>query len=86
MFIAQDRKKEPAYGADLLRFWVASSEYWRDMALGPTVLAQASEAMRKLRNSARFILGNIGDVKSRENFDRVDRRDMGIVSVYLCVG
>ncbi len=42
--VLQNKKTEPAYGADVLRFWAASVEYWRDMALGPTVLAQSAEA------------------------------------------
>ncbi|KAG1830047.1 tRNA synthetases class I-domain-containing protein [Suillus subalutaceus] len=35
----KDKKKEPAYGADVLRLWVATVEYWRDTSIGPTVLA-----------------------------------------------
>ncbi|KAI0053136.1 isoleucyl-tRNA synthetase [Auriscalpium vulgare] len=56
----KDKKKEPAYGADVLRLWAATVEYWRDMSLGPKILAQTAESLRKIRNSARFILGNIG--------------------------
>ncbi|KAG2104415.1 tRNA synthetases class I-domain-containing protein [Suillus discolor] len=62
----KDKKKEPAYGADVLRLWVATVEYWRDMSIGPTVLAQCAESMRKIRNSARFILGNIGTTIQRK--------------------
>ncbi|TDL24631.1 isoleucyl-tRNA synthetase [Rickenella mellea] len=80
----QNKDKEPAYGADVLRFWVASCDYWRDMSLGPTVLAQAAEAVRKLRNSARFILGNIGDVDARTDFRRVeDLSEMSIADRYV---
>ena len=35
----QDEKEEPAYGADILRLRVATVEYWRDMSIGPTILA-----------------------------------------------
>lgn len=76
---SQDKKKEPAYGADVLRFWASSVEFWRDAPLGPTVLAQAAEALRKIRNSARFILGNIGDEESRKDLVRVEVKDMSIV-------
>lgn len=67
------------YGADVLRLWVATVEYWRDMSIGPTVLAQAAESMRKIRNSARFMLGNIGDVEGRSKIERVPRSEMGLV-------
>ena len=61
LMIFQNLKKEPAYGADVLRLWVASVEYWRDVSVGPKVLAQTAESLRKVRNSARFMLGTIGD-------------------------
>ncbi|KIY61706.1 isoleucyl-tRNA synthetase [Cylindrobasidium torrendii FP15055 ss-10] len=58
----KDLKKEPAYGADVLRLWVASVEYWRDASIGPKILAQAGESLRKVRNSARFMLGSVGEL------------------------
>lgn len=51
--------KKPAYGADVLRFWCASSDYTRDVVIGPTSIKTASDSLRKLRNVARFILGNL---------------------------
>ncbi|KAI5121814.1 hypothetical protein M0805_009806 [Coniferiporia weirii] len=79
----KDKKKEPAYGTDVLRFWAASVEFWRDAALGPTVLAQAAESLRKIRNTARFILGNIGDEDSRRDLLRVDAKDMSVADRYV---
>lgn len=55
-------------------------DYWSDMSIGPTVLNQAAESLRKIRNSARFILGNIGDEEGQRQFERVGRDKMGIVS------
>ncbi len=49
------------YGADILRLWVASSDYQVDVRISPDILSQLSEAYRKIRNTARFILGNLGD-------------------------
>jgi len=49
------------YGADILRLWVASVDYKTDMRISSDILKQLSEAYRKIRNTARFILGNIGD-------------------------
>ncbi|KAF8067764.1 tRNA synthetases class I-domain-containing protein [Lyophyllum atratum] len=79
----KDKKKDPAYGADVLRLWAATVEYWRDMSIGPTVLAQANESMRKIRNSARFMLGNIGDEETRRQLERVPREEMGLAERYV---
>jgi isoleucyl-tRNA synthetase len=76
---AQDTKKEPVYGADVLRFWAGTVDYWNDTFLGPVVLAQAAEAVRKIRNTARFILGNIGSVEARARMGPVHPADMGLV-------
>ena len=76
----QDKKKQPVYGADTLRLWAATVEYWRDMSISPKILEQASESLRKIRNSARFILGNIGDVDTRADFERVPKGKLGLVS------
>ena len=84
--LAQDKKNEPAYGADVLRIWAATVEYWRDMSIGPTILAQAAESLRKLRNSARFILGNIGTTEHRQDFMRVEQKDLGLVGSFIWLG
>ncbi|MCX7923238.1 MAG: isoleucine--tRNA ligase [Clostridia bacterium] len=49
------------YGADILRLWVASSDYTTDIRISKDILKQLSEVYRKIRNTARFILGNIND-------------------------
>ena len=49
------------YGADILRLWVASSDYHADIRISKEILKQLSEGYRKIRNTARFILGNLGD-------------------------
>ncbi len=49
------------YGADVLRLWVASINYTDDVPIGKIILAQLAEVYRKLRNTARFILGNLSD-------------------------
>ena len=49
------------YGADILRLWVASSDYHSDIRISPEILKQLSEVYRKIRNTARFILGNLYD-------------------------
>ena len=49
------------YGADILRLWVLSSDYQSDVRLSKEILKQVSEVYRKIRNTARYILGNTSD-------------------------
>jgi isoleucyl-tRNA synthetase len=49
------------YGADLLRLWVASVDFTEDVRLSDETLKRLSEAYRKLRNTFRYMLGNVGD-------------------------
>ena len=49
------------YGADVLRLWVASCDYQSDVNISFDILKQRSEAYRKIRNTARYILGNLAD-------------------------
>ena len=55
------------YGADILRAWVAASDYSEDLRLDHSILEQHAESYRKIRNTFRFILGNLRDQKI--NFD-----------------
>ena len=50
------------FGADVLRLWVASSDYAEDVRLSPEILAQVSETYRKIRNTVRYCLSNITDL------------------------
>jgi len=49
------------FGADILRLWVASSDYHADIRVSKDILKQLSEAYRKIRNTARYMLGNLFD-------------------------
>ncbi|HVR43852.1 MAG TPA: isoleucine--tRNA ligase [Thermoanaerobaculia bacterium] len=49
------------HGADILRLWVAMVDYRGDIAIGPEILTRISEAYRKIRNTARFLLANLSD-------------------------
>lgn len=64
---SQNLKKEPAYGTDLLRVWVASVDSSGDVPIGAGILSQIFEGLRKIRNTARFMLGNLGG-EQREAF------------------
>jgi isoleucyl-tRNA synthetase len=75
--------KQPAYGADTLRLWAATVEYWRDMSIGPKILEQTSESLRRIRNSARFMLGNIGDPTTRAKSSLVPKGHLGLIDRYV---
>jgi len=62
-----NKKTQPAYGADVLRLWVASSNYAADVCIGDSIIKQTSDAYRKLRNTARFMLGNLHDYVPAEH-------------------
>ncbi|NBD33207.1 MAG: isoleucine--tRNA ligase [Cyanobacteria bacterium] len=57
----KNQKKEPAYGADILRLWVSSVDYSADVPIGQGILKQLADAYRKIRNTVRFLLGNLHD-------------------------
>ena len=62
------------YGADVLRLWVASTDYQTDVHISKDILKQISESYRKIRNTARYILGNISDFNpdtDMVDFDKV---------------
>ncbi len=47
------------YGADILRLWIASADYRNEMALSDEILKRVADAYRRIRNTARFLLGNL---------------------------
>ncbi len=49
------------YGADMLRLWVASADYTQDMRISKEIMKQLSQAYLKIRNTARYMLGNLCD-------------------------
>ncbi|MGA9378827.1 MAG: isoleucine--tRNA ligase [Phormidium sp.] len=57
----KNQKEEPAYGADVLRLWVSSVDYSTDVPLGKNLLKQMGDIRSKIRNTARFLLGNLHD-------------------------
>ena len=56
-----NQKQEPAFGADVLRLWVSSVDYSADVPLGPGIVKQLADVYRKVRNTARYLLGNLHD-------------------------
>ena len=64
-------------GADILRLWALSSDYTSDVSISKGILKQVAEVYRKIRNTARFILGNIDglDVNSLTQYDELEEID-----------
>ncbi len=60
------------YGADILRIWVAASDYAEDLRIDYSILEQHAESYRKIRNTFRYILGNLNDNFKKVNFDKLD--------------
>ena len=62
------------YGADILRLWVSSVDYREDVRISENILQQMSDAYRRIRNTARFLMGNLNEF-DYEN-DKVEYNDM----------
>ena len=63
------------YGADILRIWVASSNYEEDLRIDYSILDQHAESYRKIRNTFRYLLGNINDNFETFNFNKLDIKE-----------
>jgi isoleucyl-tRNA synthetase len=57
----KNQKEDPPYGADVLRLWVSSVDYSSDVPLGKNILKQMADVYRKIRNTARYLLGSLSD-------------------------
>ena len=71
------------YGADILRAWVASSDYTEDLRIDKTILAQQAESYRKIRNTFRFILGNLKDDFKLEAIEKIDIKNFNELEQYI---
>jgi isoleucyl-tRNA synthetase len=71
------------FGADILRIWVASSDYAEDLRIDKSILAQHSESYRKIRNTFRFLLGNLKDNYQSQDFDKLDIKKFDELEQYI---
>jgi len=69
------------YGSEILRLWVASSDYQGDLKISQGILKQTSENYRKLRNTFRIMLANINDLDALTPIDEMGNLDKWILSV-----
>ncbi|MDR1782530.1 MAG: isoleucine--tRNA ligase [Bacilli bacterium] len=70
------------YGADVFRFWVASTDYQADVRISDEVLKQVSDTYRKVRNTYRFLLGNLYNFSEAE---LIDVNDLADVDKYILI-
>src|SRR5581483_10133579 len=59
-------------GADILRLWVVASDYAQDLSIGPNILKQMGDLYRRLRNTLRYLLGNLAGFNPTERVDADD--------------
>ena len=57
------------YGADILRLWVAQSDYSSDLRIGPEILKGVADSYRRLRNTMRFMLGALSDFSETDKIE-----------------
>ncbi|MCK4975122.1 MAG: class I tRNA ligase family protein, partial [Sulfurimonas sp.] len=69
------------YGSEILRLWVASSDYQSDLKISQGILKQTSENYRKLRNTFRIMLANINDLESLTPYSEMGDLDKWILDV-----
>ncbi len=71
------------YGADILRIWVASSNYEEDLRIDYSILDQHAESYRKIRNTFRYLLGNIQDDYIERNFEDLNIVELPDLEKYI---
>ena len=69
------------YGSEILRLWVASSDYQGDLKISQGILKQTSESYRKLRNTFRIMLANINDLEQLTPYEDMGDLDKWILNV-----
>ncbi|KAM8816211.1 isoleucine--tRNA ligase, mitochondrial [Rhynchonycteris naso] len=77
----QDQNKEPPYGADVLRWWVAESNVFTEVTISPSALNAARDDISKLRNTLRFLLGNVAGFNPET--DSIPVNNMYVIDQYM---
>lgn len=77
----KNQKKEPPYGADVLRLWVSSVDYSSDVPISQSILKQLADVYRKIRNTSRFLLGNLHDFDPAK--DKVPDQELPELDRYM---
>ena len=64
------------YGADILRIWVASSNYAEDLRIDYSILDQHADSYRKIRNTFRYLLGNLNDIFENKDLEAIETKKL----------
>jgi isoleucyl-tRNA synthetase len=68
------------YGSEILRLWVAMSDYQSDLKISDNILKQNAELYRKIRNTARFLLANVSDLEEIVSVDKMGPLDRWVLN------
>ncbi len=71
------------YGADILRIWVASSNYSEDLRIDYSILDQHADSYRKIRNTFRYLLGNLNDNFEIIDFEKIELNKLPDLEQYM---
>ena len=84
--VVAPQKVMDTYGADILRLWVASTDYSGELTISDEILKRVSDSYRKIRNTLRFLLANVADFDATtqsvpyEKLLEIDRYALGLLS------
>ena len=71
------------YGADILRVWASASDYAEDLRIDKNILIQHAESYRKIRNTFRFMLGNLKDNFEKQKFEKIKLNELDELEQFI---
>jgi len=71
------------FGADILRIWVASSNYEEDLRIDNSIIEQHAESYRKIRNTFRYLLGNLNDEFKTIDLEKLNLKELPELEQYM---
>jgi isoleucyl-tRNA synthetase len=71
------------YGADILRIWVASSNYEEDLRIDNSIIEQHADSYRKIRNTFRYLLGNLNDEFQSVDLQKLNLKELPELEQYM---
>ena len=83
--VVAPQKVMDTYGADILRLWVASTDYSGELTISDEILKRVADSYRKIRNTMKFLLANVADFDAAmqtvpyENLLEIDRYALGVL-------
>ena len=71
------------YGADILRVWASASDYSEDLRIDKNILIQHAESYRKIRNTFRYMLGNLKDNFEKQDFEKINLTEIDELEQFI---